>query len=272
MGDAPDDGVAALFTRLGDGLVQAQGSSRGPWSVHSLHGGPVAALLAGEAESVLGTGTPVSRLTIDLERPVPLDVLRVTSRLVRPGRKVQVGEVELHTEDGTRVARATALGVRRTPVELPDGTDGPIGPLGVPISPEAPPIDFRLDPDLRFFHADAMAWGGTARDDDGVVTSWTRLALPVIAGEVVSPLQRTAAAADFINGLSSRLAFGEWIFINPDLTITVHRAAAGEWIGLRAVTRLDASGVGTAEAEADLFDERGRIGHAVQNLLVEPIG
>jgi hypothetical protein len=93
--------------------------------------------------------------------------------------------------------------------------------------------------------------------------------VPVVAGEPVTPIQRVAAAADFLNGLSSRLPFGEWVFINPDLTIAVHRVPVGEWIGVRAVTRLDPLGVGTAEA--DLFDERGRIGHALQNLLVEPL-
>src|SRR3990170_2350286 len=85
--DAP-----ALFVRTGDGHVQAQGFSRGPWSPDALHGGPVAALVAGEAERVLGPGTPISRLTIDLERPVPLAELRLTSAVVRPGRKVQVAE------------------------------------------------------------------------------------------------------------------------------------------------------------------------------------
>lgn len=39
-------------------------------------------------------------------------------------------------------------------------------------------------------------------------------------------------------------------------------------MGLDATTRIDEVGVGTAES--DLFDERGRIGRAVQTLLVEP--
>jgi hypothetical protein len=261
--------VPALFVRLGDGRVQAQGFSRGPWSPDALHGGPVAALVAGEAERVLGPGTPISRLTIDLERPVPLDELHLTSAVVRPGRKVQVVEVELHAADGTRLVRATALGVRRTAVALPPDAGGPQTPLSLPIEHSAMPIDFRPDTGLHYFHADAMAWGGTDRADDGVVTVWARLAVPVLAGEPVAPMQRVAAAADFLNGLSSRLPFGEWLFINPDLTITVHRVPVGEWIGVRAVTRLDELGVGTAEA--DLFDARGRIGHAVQNLLVEPL-
>ena len=269
MSSGPAGDTPALFVRLGGGRVQAQGFSRGPWSPDALHGGPVAALVTGEAERMLGPGTPISRLTIDLERPVPLDELQLTSAVVRPGRKVQVVEVELHADDGTRLVRATALGVRRAAVPLPPDAGGPQAPLGLPIEESTTPIDFRPDTGLHYFHADAMAWGGTDRAGDGVVTVWARLAVPVVVGEPVVPMQPVAAAADFLNGLSSRLPFGEWLFINPDLTVTVHRAPVGEWIGVRAVTRLDELGVGTAEA--DLFDERGRIGHAVQNLLVEPL-
>lgn len=257
--------VPALFTEVADGVVRAQGYSRGPWSPDALHGGPVAALLAGEAEATLGPSTPVSRLTIDLERPVPLDDLRIGARIVRPGRKVQVAEIELHAPDGTRLARATALGVRRTEVPLPDGVLGPVDGVGAPSDAAAPPIAWRPD-DLHYFHLDAVEWGAQSWDGP-VITAWVRLAVPVLAGRPVSPLQRAAAASDFMNGISSQLPFGEWVFINPDLTVTVHRAAEGEWIGVRAVTRLDPLGVGSAEA--DLFDARGRIGHAVQNLLVE---
>ena len=258
----------ALFTRVGDGVVRATGYSRGPWSPDALHGGPVAALLAGEAEAALGPSTPVSRLTIDLERPVPLADLRVTSRIVRPGRKVQVAEVELHAIDGTRLARATALGVRRTEVLLPDGVLGPIGGVALDTDAAPSPVSWRPD-DLHYFHLDAVEWGGQTWHGP-VITAWMRLAVPVVLGREVSALQRAAAASDFMNGISSQLTFGEWVFINPDLTITLHRAAIGEWVGVRAVTRLDPLGVGTAEA--DLFDGEGRIGHAVQNLIVEPAG
>ncbi len=259
--------VTALFTPVGADVVRATGYSRGPWSPDALHGGPVAALLAGEAEAALGPSTPVSRLTIDLERPVPLADLRITSRIVRPGRKVQVAEVEMHAADGTRLARATALGVRRTEMALPEGVLGPIDGVALDTEAAPSPVTWRPD-DVHYFHLDAMEWGGQTWHGP-VITSWMRLAVPVLPGREVSPLQRAAAASDFMNGISSQLTFGEWVFINPDLTIALHRAPAGEWIGMRAVTRLDPLGVGTAEA--DLFDREGRIGHAVQNLLVEPV-
>jgi hypothetical protein len=58
-------------------------------------------------------------------------------------------------------------------------------------------------------------------------------------------------------------------YINPDLTVTVHRLPVGEWVAVDAVTRFEDLGIGTAEA--DLYDEQGRLGRAVQTLLLDPV-
>src|SRR5205807_7284256 len=59
------------------------------------------------------------------------------------------------------------------------------------------------------------------------------------------------------NGISAPLAWDEWIFINPELTIHLDRAPVGEWICLDAQTIVAEGGLGTAEAV--LFDQRGRV-------------
>lgn len=102
---------------------------------------------------------------------------------------------------------------------------------------------------------------------NGPSTDWIRLKAPVLAGRTPSPIQRAMAASDFVNGVSAVLPWDRWLFINPDLTVTLHRLPVGEWVGLDAVTRVESDGVGTAEA--DLFDEHGRIGRCVQTLLIE---
>jgi hypothetical protein len=102
----------------------------------------------------------------------------------------------------------------------------------------------------------------------GPATAWFRLHVPLILGEEASPLQRLCAAADFPNGISAPLEWDQWIFINPELTIHLDRAPAGEWFCLDAQTIITPGGVGTAEAV--LFDERGRVGRATQALLVAP--
>jgi hypothetical protein len=105
----------------------------------------------------------------------------------------------------------------------------------------------------------------------GPATDWIRLRVPLIAGEPTSPLSRVAAAADFGNGISWALERnGGYSFINPDLTIYLHRYPVGEWVCLAAATSAQAHGVGMAESA--LYDEQGPIGRSVQSLLIEQIG
>jgi hypothetical protein len=110
-----------------------------------------------------------------------------------------------------------------------------------------------------------MARGSWTETGPGAV--WFRLRQPVVAGEEVSPLQRAAAAADFGNGVSAALERGRYLFINPDLTIYLHRLPVGEWVAIDAVTHAESHGVGVAESV--LVDEGGRIGRSVQALLVD---
>ncbi len=99
----------------------------------------------------------------------------------------------------------------------------------------------------------------------GPATAWIRLRVPVVAGRDPSPLQRVAAVADFGNGISSWLDPDTHTYINPDLTISVFRPAVGEWICLDARTW---GGGGVGMAESSLYDRDGRIGRAVQMLLL----
>jgi len=265
----------SLFTPLDDGRFLPTGFSRGPWSPDALHGGPVAVLVAREAERVLaGTGRPAHvpvRLTLDLERPVPLAPLTVTTTVVRPGKKIQVAEVVVADEAGTRLARGSVLAIRREPIARPDDLVAPsdeVPPAPTEAASGGPGWSFPDAP--QAFHQDATehrAVRGTL-GEVGPVTDWIRLAVDVLPGEAPSPFQRVAAASDFLNGVSFVLSPLDWTFINPDLTVTLHRLPVGEQVAVEAVTRIDADGTGTAEA--DLYDEVGRLGRAVQTLLVEP--
>src|SRR5262245_60044856 len=85
----------ALFERDGARFVPTE-LARGPWSRDALHGGPSAALLARAAERFEGgDGMLVTRLTVELLRPVPVAPLVLTAHLRRPGRKVQLVEASL---------------------------------------------------------------------------------------------------------------------------------------------------------------------------------
>ena len=267
----------ALFELLDEDRVQPTGLSRGPWSPDALHGGPVAAVVARFAErSLAATGSeavaPV-RLTLDLERPVPLEPLRVDAAIVRGGRKVQVAEVTVRDEGGRRLARATVLAIRRTPLDLPEDRPRPPNPLPPGPDRATPQPMWQPTRDLAAFHQDAVehrfVGSGGGMLALGPATDWIRLHVPVIVDEDPSPFQRTVAAADFVNGISGVLSAEDWTFINPDLAVTLHRLPVGDWVAVDAVTRLDAAG-GVGTAEAVLFDQQGRLGRCAQTLLIQP--
>ena len=253
--------VDALFDSGPGGTWTPTELSRGPWSVDSLHGGPPAALLARALEPLLAPLQPV-RLTVELLRPIGLMPLRVETEVVRDGRKVRLVRGHL-LHDGTEVAMATALGIRTADVVVPEqpASGPPPGPdEGATLAPRAIHDGFHnKGVEHRFVHG--------MLGQPGPGTDWIRLLVPLVVGEEPSPLQRVAAAADFGNGVSGLDDMGAMLFINPDLTIHLHRVPEGEWICLDAVSRYEANGIGLATSH--LFDEHGSIGRSLQSLLVD---
>jgi hypothetical protein len=178
-------------------------------------------------------------------------------------RRVEWLDGAILDRSGTELVRARALRVMRA--ETGGVTAEPPPPPGPEQgSPHhaAPPHGLPMFADAIEIRFVAGAFGG------GPSTAWFRLRHPLVAGESPSPLQRLAAAGDFGNGISAVLSWDEYLFINPDLTLYVDRDPVGEWICLQSETTLAPDGIGTAESV--LFDERGRIGRAVQALLVAP--
>jgi hypothetical protein len=254
----------ALFVAVPGGFRPTE-YALGPWTLEHLHGGPVAALIAREAQRCEpDESLRVARLTIELVRPVSLAPISLESRLVRPGRKVQIVEV-IARQDGIEVALGRALRIRMAEMELPEEARSDGLPFSGPekgivmVSADAPRAFHNEGAELRFVEG--------AFDVPGPATVWVRLRVPVLFSEPPSALERVAAAADFGNGVSSPLSFGDWLFINPDLTIHLSRFPGGEWVGLQSRTTAETQGIGISESR--LFDEEGPIGRSIQSLLID---
>jgi Thioesterase-like superfamily len=261
--------LESLFRPEGDRWVPHP-LTRGPWSPTAMHGGPVAALLARTAEQVpMPSPMHPARFTLELLRPVPLAPLQATATVLRPGRKVQWVSASLHA-GAVEVARATLLRIRTEALPWPDVVAG--GPVGLSIPGP--------DPDAKvtagFTAQDAPAYHNQVTEhrvvrgswtEIGPIIDWIRLRYPVVPDEAPSPLQRVAAVADFGNGISAALPYDRYQFINPDLTIALHRLPRGEWVALEATTYPERLGTGTAESV--LWDEHGRLGYAIQTVLLE---
>jgi acyl-CoA thioesterase len=221
--------------------------------------------LAREAESFAPEESMrVARLTVELMRPVDLGPISLEARLIRPGRKVQIVEV-ISRQDGIEVATARALRIRTAHVDLPESARAEQPPFALPETCVA----IEASGTQRAFHTQGaeLRFVKGAFESPGPAIVWVRLKVPVVLGEMPSPLERVAAAADFGNGVSSPLSFEDWMFINPDLTVHLSRPPAGEWVGLDSHTVAAAQGIGIAESS--LWDEKGPIGRAVQSLLID---
>jgi len=272
MADVP---ATALFEQLADDRYLATELARGPWDPGACHGGPPAALLGQALDGVVAAfardelGGDVSffpaRITVELPRPVPLAELTVGATVRRPGRRICIADGTLTGPDGKVCLSATLAAIRHEPF------DRPAAPEVEQPAPAASGHGIRFTAGFEgvMFARDGVEHRVVAGrfEDPGPATDWIRLAHPVVAGREPTPLERVLAAADFGNGVSKWFDMGEALFLNPDLTVNLHRLPAGEWVCLEAATHIGADGVGLAESR--LFDEQGPIGRATQSLLVE---
>ncbi|MEC8424421.1 MAG: acyl-CoA thioesterase domain-containing protein, partial [Myxococcota bacterium] len=172
--------------------------TRGPWDVRFQHGGPPSALVCG-ALARWGTDSErwfLSRLTIELLRPVPLGHVTVSVEPGRLGRSVQRLGATLHV-DGRPVMTALGLRIRRADMPVP----------AVP-RPEPWPAPDTL-PRLRFdffrhpvgyhnavqMHCASGAWGVTP------IGVWGRPRVPLVAGRPDLPRERVLVLADAQSGM-----------------------------------------------------------------------
>ncbi len=255
----------AFYLPDGEGRYLATELTRGPWDAGSQHAGPPSALLARELERLPDSERfQLGRVTIEILGPVPICPAVLSSRVLRPGRRVQLVEAELG--DGERVLmRAVAWRLGRSEVELParavsrvPAPPGPEQARPAAYFPTAQEHGYHTAMEVRFLRGKFM--------EEGPATAWLRMLNPLVAGEEPTPLQRLLVVADVGNGISSPVDYREFLFLNVELTVHIELLPAGEWIGIDATTFPRPSGVGITEAV--LFDREGRLGRAAQTLLV----
>jgi hypothetical protein len=255
----------AFYESDGDRFVATE-LTRGPWDPGAQHAGPPAALLGREIERLPDAGEfQVGRVTCEILRSVPIAPVRVSARILRPGRRVQLVEAELSDEGGEPLMRASAWRLRTAPLEIPAAaaivTAPPPGPeqgAEVEFFPTGEELGYHSAMEVRFLD------GGFV--EPGPATVWLRMRQPLVAGEQPSPLQRVLVVADVGNGVSASLDYRRYLFINVDLTVHLERMPSGEWVCVAAQTLPQPSGNGTAESV--LLDSEGRIGRALQTLLI----
>ncbi len=256
--------MPAFYEPDGVGL-RATTLTRGPWDPGAQHAGPPAALLGRAFEELPEAADfQVCRVTFEILRSIPIAPVEVEARIVRPGRRVQMLEAELRV-DGEVLMMARAWRLRTAPVDLP--SEAVMIPPGPTLPSEPGPTSFFPTGESEGYHtAMEIRFVSGAFTEVGPATAWLRMRHPLVEGEEPRPLQRTLIAADVGNGISAAIDFTRFVFVNVDLTVQLERLPEGEWVCVDAVTLPRSRG--NATAESVLSDDRGRLGRALQTLLV----
>ncbi|HPG27220.1 MAG: thioesterase family protein [Spirochaetaceae bacterium] len=247
---------------------EATAYTGGPWNPTHQHGGAVSGLLT-RAMNRAPAPVPMrlARMTIEMFRGVPVARLRVETRVVRGGRRIQSVEAGIFADD-TLVARATGLRIRVDEALAELGTPIPLDPaLGQP--PDPVPERFRTLSGVTipgFVHAvDIVTEGASVCGEP--VNLWTRLRCPLVAGEAIDPVERLATLVDFASGTGNAMDYTRFTAINPDLSIHVLREPRSDWIGVRGVSLRSGDGIG--QSAAWIHDLEGPVARVQASLLLD---
>lgn len=242
--------------------------TRGPWSNEHQHGGPPTALLARAIERIDPDPAQmfVARLTVELLRPIPIaaplevvtDVLTIGKTVHRIAAALVSGDQQLAVAVAVRI-RVEELGL---PTRLPTASE-----LLRPVE-QCVPFEFGFFRHPVGYHTAVEVRIAEGEFGSGKLAAWMRPRVELIAGERTSPLQRVLICADAGHGLGSALDTRAWNFVNPDLTVQMHRLPSGEWLGMEAQTWSEPLGFGVCRTR--LSDPRGDLGIVLQSQVIRP--
>lgn len=248
---------AHYFTALGDGRYEPTEHTQGAWQPQEQHVAPVIGLLVHALELAHPReDLALARVSVDILGMIPRSTMEVSTRVLRPGRTIELLESSVQIEGRTAV-RATCWRLVRSDTREVSAVEEP----GLPHPDEVEP------------------WHGMDRWDGGFIRTlefrsvaarpgraqtWVRTPVPLVAGEPRSELACWIGLLDVANGTTARHAPQEWAFPNVDLTLHLHRVPEGPWVGLDTRSSWGPEGVG--QTSSVVHDLQGPVGTVEQAL------
>ena len=250
--------------------------TRGPWSNEHQHGGPPAALLIRAIEQT-APGMFTARITVELLRPIPIAApLEVVTEVLSQGRTVHRIAAALVSGD-QQLAVAVAVRVRVAELNLPSrtearaGTPGAVGDESLRPVEQCPSFEFPFFQHAVGYHTAIEVRLARGEFGTGRVAGWMRPRVALIADEPTRPIERVLICADAGHGLGTALDTREFSFVNPDLTVQLHRLPASDddWLGMDAHTFSEPLGFGACRTQ--LCDRHGDLGIVLQSQVLAPV-
>lgn len=207
------------------------------------------------------------RLSVVLERPLPMAGFHITTSIRRDGRSVATVDALVTDDDHRTLAHAEGLLLKA------EGDAGPAEPeAAFGSSDDASPGKFVIERTLHglpcFIHAVEARYPAGEDPSPGDTRLWLRCKVPLLPNEKPSPFQAICPLADCGNAIGRRQEPVHTLFANADLVISLHRPPVSEWFGMHAAGYWNSDGTGTSDAS--LHDAQGPVGRALQTLVLRP--
>ncbi|WP_156761725.1 thioesterase family protein [Microbacterium karelineae] len=254
----------SYFERIGARELQPTPATSGAWNPAEVHIAPFIGLLLHEIERDAADrrgddALVATRVAYDIYGAFPVAPLRVDTRVVRPGRTIELVEASLSQGDRTVLAARAWLQRAGDTAAIAGSHDARIpGPDTMPVaSQEAWSGGFVQSIEVR-----RGEW------QPGRGAFWAHSDLALVAGEEESDLAHAARLFDLANGMAPRAAPDEVLFPNIDLTLHVFRRPRRGWVGFDTSVAFGPDGHGLTSAI--LHDDEGSFGRVSQTLTVRP--
>lgn len=254
----------AYFERIDKTRFRATEHVSGAWNEQEQHIAPALGLMAHVLELDLAQRRDdrmrISALHYDILGPVPVSEVEVSCSVRRPGRTIELVEVELSYQ-GRVIVLLRGWLLAEFSAEHVQGSDLPQLP-----GPE------NFEP----WDATSLWPGGMIRSiegrrrplSEGRAQAWIRTPQPLVAGEAVSDVARFTGLFDVSNGVAVRAEPREVIFPNVELSAQLFRDPTGEWVGYDTTVSFGPDGRGLTHTI--IHDEDGPVGAVTQGLTVRP--
>lgn len=257
---------AAYFTSLDADRYLPTDAAEGAWSSAELHVAPVCGLithhLLTRAGSALVSGGRISRITFDILGQIPRQEITLASKVIRPGRTIELVE-STASIGGRAVVTARAWLLADGDTSAVAGHD--LAPLPAPGALS----NSRLSTSWPGGFIASVRGTEVGPTAPGRGRTWVTTDTPLLADTEISPVAAYIGLVDTANGSAVRRPPTELMFPNVDLTVHFFRTPVGLPVGMD--TRVSFGPTGQGLTSTTLHDADGPVGSAQQSLTVRPL-
>lgn len=250
------------FVRDGATSFRAMPMVGGAWKTDEQHIAPALGLLAHTLEQNHWTRRSdvllFVRASFGIVGTFPLSTAQVETRVVRPGRTVELVEASLR-DDGRASVIARTWFLSRADTTDMAGTGFPEMP---PRSDMSRWVPADVWPSAFIENVDSFKEGV----NPGRARTWVRSRMRLLPDEPIRAASRLLALVDIVNGVAPRKDLRELGFPNVDITAYLFRAPESDWIDFGATVGFGSAGHGLSYSI--IHDEHGRIGAVSQSLML----